>query len=141
MLRNIPRCYHRDMLVALLDREGFGSDFDFLYFPYDFQVGSPEGYAFINAVSEEAACRMAVHFANFTAWGVPGTNRCKVGWSFTTMGLNANIQRYRNSPVMHKSIPEHWKPLRRNNGITVPLEPPTKNVKPPRRGPKLVQLD
>jgi len=141
MLRNIPRCFHRDMLVDLLEREGFGDGFDFLYFPYKFEVGSPEGYAFVNAVSEEVAAQLAKHFTNFTDWGVPGNRKCTIGWSKAAMGLDANIHRYRNSPVMHPNVPEHWKPLRRSNGVTIPFEPPTKSIKPPRKGTKLVRFE
>mmetsp|Transcript_44200 Transcript_44200/g.94794 ORF Transcript_44200/g.94794 Transcript_44200/m.94794 type:complete len:341 (-) Transcript_44200:635-1657(-) len=140
MLRNIPRCFHRDMLVDLLDQEGFSCDYDFLYFPYKFEIGSPEGYAFVNAVTEEAAARFAAHFANFKNWGVPYHKKCTIGWSYGAMGLDANIYRYRNSPVMHPNVPEHWKPLRRSNGVTIPFEPPTKDIKLPRKGTKLVPL-
>mmetsp|Transcript_86469 Transcript_86469/g.181049 ORF Transcript_86469/g.181049 Transcript_86469/m.181049 type:complete len:514 (-) Transcript_86469:175-1716(-) len=138
MLRNLPRCYTQSLLVTLLENEGFTPEYDFLYLPVDFKSHSALGYAFINAVDEESALRMYKHFNNFTKWGVPSNKKCSVGWSYKSMGLDANVQRYRNSPVMHPSVPTHYQPIRRLNGKLIPFEEPTKTIKPPRQGTQLV---
>merc|ERR1740130_533132 len=36
MFRNVPNSYSRDMLLELLDQEGFQGCYDFLYLPTDF---------------------------------------------------------------------------------------------------------
>merc|ERR1740123_2226645 len=37
MLRNLPNDYTRDMLLALLDKEGFQGKYNFVYLPMDFK--------------------------------------------------------------------------------------------------------
>jgi phosphatidylglycerophosphate synthase len=47
-------------------------------------------------------------------------------------GLGAHIERYRNSPVMHESVPDEYKPAMYTRGVRVPFPPPTKNLRMPR---------
>ena len=53
-------------------------------------------------------------FDGFDRWALPTAKVCQVGWSGPHQGFQAHVERYRNSPVMHKSaLPRmetlmHW---------------------------------
>merc|ERR1712038_1292935 len=44
MFRNLPQWYTRQKLESLLDAEGFGSHYDFIYLPAELGSGSCFGY-------------------------------------------------------------------------------------------------
>eukprot|EP00913_Durusdinium_trenchii_P035609 g33323.t1 len=110
MLRNLPVGYSRDMLVALMNRNGFESCFDFVYIPINFRTQAMFGYAFVNFVDELQALRAREVFEGFTNWGVQTDKVCEVSWSDMHQGLLAHVNRYRSSPVMHESVPDEYKP-------------------------------
>jgi len=134
MLQNLPNSYTRDMLIALLNTQGFLGAFDFLYLPVDFRTHAGMGYAFINMVCAEDAQRLHRTLDSFAQWAVPSRRRCCVGWSDPHQGFDANIQRFRNSPLMHDTVPDHYRPILFKNGLRIPFPPPTKKIKPPRQG-------
>jgi hypothetical protein len=56
-----------------------------------------------------------------------------VSWSNPHQGLESNIDRYRNSPVMHKDVPDAYKPCVFDcEGMRISLPAPTKRVRCPR---------
>eukprot|EP00401_Gymnodinium_catenatum_P076544 CAMPEP_0117467908 /NCGR_PEP_ID=MMETSP0784-20121206/5902_1 /TAXON_ID=39447 /ORGANISM="" /LENGTH=333 /DNA_ID=CAMNT_0005261899 /DNA_START=30 /DNA_END=1030 /DNA_ORIENTATION=- len=111
MLRNLPNNYSREMLLDLLDRLGYMGKFDFLYLPIDFGSKAALGYAFINLVSESFVPEFWRTFDGFSRWDIPTKKHCMVSWSTVVHGLAANVQRYRNSPVMHCSVRDDFKPV------------------------------
>jgi hypothetical protein len=54
-------------------------------------------------------------------------------WGHPLQGLDAHVQRYRNSPVMSESVPDECKPLLLQDGLRVPFPLPTKQLRTPRR--------
>jgi hypothetical protein len=133
MMRNLPNSYTRETLLELLETEGYAGTFDFLYLPIDFKSKSSLGYAFINFASHDAAERFREHFAGFNRWSKNGSDKvCEVAYS-ELQGLEAHIQRYRNSPVMHKSVPEDQKPLLFAGLERVSIPAPTKELRAPRQ--------
>eukprot|EP00440_Ansanella_granifera_P050719 gb/GFBE01054970.1/.p1 GENE.gb/GFBE01054970.1/~~gb/GFBE01054970.1/.p1 ORF type:complete len:254 (+),score=63.71 gb/GFBE01054970.1/:1-762(+) len=132
MLRNVPSNYSRAKLMDLLQREGFGKSYDFLYVPIQFSSNALFGYAFINLVDNATMIRFWNHFQNFTRWGIPSDRVAEVTWSWKHQGLAQHIERYRNSPVMHESMPEECKPVIMRNGVRIPFPPPTKRIQQPR---------
>jgi hypothetical protein len=132
MIRNMPNNYTRDMLLELVDSRGFAGSYDFAYLPIDFQSQAGLGYAFLNFVSVADALRCFTDFEGFSNWKVPSEKVCTVTWSSPTQGLEAHIDRYRNSPVMHHSLTEDWKPILLQQGRRVPFPPPTKAIKIPK---------
>merc|ERR1712050_714019 len=88
--------------------------------------------AFINFTSHERAVRFKEQFNGFSDWQMPCDKVCEVLWSDNLHGCDAHIERYRNSPVMHESVADKFKPALYKNGVRVPFPAPTKPIKAPR---------
>jgi len=131
MLRNLPNDLTRNMLIDLLEAEGLARTFDFLYVPADFGRGAGLGYAFVNFVSNAEAMRAWQHLKGFTSWGMRSAKVLEVSWAAPLQGLEAYVDRYRNSPVMHERVPEQFKPLLFVGGRRRPLPSPTKALRAP----------
>jgi len=132
MLRNLPNRYTRDMLLQMLDSEGFIGRYTFVYLPIDFKTHSGLGYAFVDLVLPEDAVRLRERFEGFSRWAIQSEKVCSVGWSAPAQqGLHAHVDRYRNSPVMHFSVSDEWKPAVFANGQRVPFPPPTRRLRAP----------
>lgn len=137
ILRNLPLECTRDMLLQLLDAEGFWGYYDFLHLPVDFQTKAGLGYALLNLVNHNAATCVMNHFAGFSRWPFPSDNVCTTAWNAPQQGLAAHIDRYRNSPLMHASVPEVYRPAIFENGVRVRFPSPTTKIRAPRiRHPK-----
>lgn len=132
MLRNMPNNYSRSMLLELLDAEGFAGQYDFLYLPMDFQSRASLGYAFINFSSSDAAASFWNTFDGYSNWAIPSRKVSGVSWSGPHQGLEAHIERYRNSPVMCESTPDEYKPILFDRGMRVPFPAPTRRIRAPR---------
>eukprot|EP00747_Dinoflagellata_sp_TGD_P209923 gnl/TRDRNA2_/TRDRNA2_83289_c0_seq2.p1 gnl/TRDRNA2_/TRDRNA2_83289_c0~~gnl/TRDRNA2_/TRDRNA2_83289_c0_seq2.p1 ORF type:complete len:413 (+),score=71.15 gnl/TRDRNA2_/TRDRNA2_83289_c0_seq2:102-1340(+) len=135
MLRNLPNEYSRCMLLELLDSEGFFGHYDFVYLPIDFTSRTNFGYAFINLVASAQAERFKSFFQGFNRWSTPCDKVADVTWSSTHQGLAEHINRYRNSPIMHDTMPDECKPVIFSNGVRTSFPPATKTTKPPRVRP------
>jgi len=129
MLRNLPNDYTRDMLLDLLDCHGFAGAYDFIYLPIDFNRLAGLGYAFVNCVSPALADRMKEQLQGFDQWCVSSQKVCDVCWGDPLQGLEAHIERYRNSPVMHQSVPDEYKPAMFVNGVRSAFPSPTKRIR------------
>lgn len=134
MLRNLPNNYSRSHLMELLDARGFARHYNFIYFPMDFRTHAAVGYAFVNMEAPEDAEELWRKFQGFDEWAVPSAKVCAVSWSQPHQGLAAHVARYRNSPLMHASVPDEYRPVLLRNGEVVPFPEPTKRIKPPRQG-------
>jgi hypothetical protein len=132
MLKNIPNNLTRDKLVDLVDRQGFKGCYDFLYLPVDFERQANLGYAFLNMISNHWANRFWMHFDGFSDWVLKSEKIGNVAWSKPLQGLQNHIDRYRNSPVMHKDVPEEAKPILLHLGEPVPFPEPNKRIRAPR---------
>jgi len=132
MIRNMPNNYTREMLRDLVDSLGFAGTYDFAYLPVDFQSQAGLGYAFINFATVADALLCFERFEGFSNWKVPSEKVCTVTWSSPTQGLAAHIERYKNSPVMHQSLPDEWKPVLLQQGMRVAFPPPSKPIKTPK---------
>lgn len=129
-LRNIPKSYTRSMLLELLD-EDFAGQYDFVYLPSDFKCLAVYGYAFANFTSHEVAEAVRAQLDGFCEWMVPHNKSLDVSWS-EVQGHEAHIDRYRNSPVMHDSVPDDARPAIFESGQRVPFPPPTRRIRLPR---------
>merc|ERR1711972_258335 len=89
-------------------------------------------HAFINLTTAENAERVRAHFAGFSAWGIPSHMVCETIWSDTLQGIDAHGGRYKDSPIMHESVEDRFRPLLFKDGQRVPFPKPTIQVKKPR---------
>jgi len=121
VLRKLAKNVTRASLLEMLDTAGFKGLYDFVYLPMDFKKGKVFGYAIIDFVTNESAEQASKHFA---ATGV------NTDWSDSHQGFDELIQRYRDSPIMHFSMPEISKANHFCNGLVVPFPNPTKKVQP-----------
>lgn len=131
MLRNVPNNYTRQMLLDMLDGQGFFGLYDFLYLPMDFGRKANLGYAFVNLVDSETTSAFWTAFDGFSQWALPTAKVCEVSWSGPFQGLQAHVQRYKNSPVMHHSVPDEYKPMIFAAGVRQPFPPPSKKLSRP----------
>jgi len=131
-LRNIPKHFSCMEVVEFLNEQGFGSKFDFVYAPFDFKFNSSVGFAFINCISHEIALEV-FEVLNGFCWETtkPG-KECKVNWASPHQGLQAHIEHFRNSPVMHVDVKEEYKPALFKDGQQVEFPKPTKELRAPR---------
>jgi len=136
MLRNLPIKYTREDLLKVLHYFGFAGKFDFLYFPMDFETRGALGYAFVNMESPEDAVQLWRCMDGFSNWSFPCSKVCSVSWSQPLQGLEANVARYRNSPLMHEHVPDSFRPLLFVKGQRIAFPPPTKKIREPRKGNK-----
>lgn len=135
MLRNIPNRYTQTMLLQLLDEQEFQSLYDFVYLPMDFRNGVNLGYAFVNVHAHEDATRLMDIFQGFSKWFFDSAKVCEVSWAHPHQGLHEHVERYRNSPVMHPSMPEEYKPMLFENGTRITFPAPTKAIRAPKLRP------
>jgi hypothetical protein len=123
------------MLLALLDEKGLMGAYDFVYLPMDFRHSVNLGYAFVNLVTHESALQFRQTFEGFCSWSVESAKTGEVSWANPHQGLAENVERYRNSPVMHPSMPEEYKPMIFQNGVRQIFPPPTKALRAPKLRP------
>eukprot|EP00928_Gymnodinium_smaydae_P061180 TRINITY_DN45331_c0_g1_i1.p1 TRINITY_DN45331_c0_g1~~TRINITY_DN45331_c0_g1_i1.p1 ORF type:complete len:429 (+),score=62.64 TRINITY_DN45331_c0_g1_i1:49-1287(+) len=141
MLRNIPNRYTQSMLLSLLEEHSFANRYDFVYLPMDFRNGVNLGYAFVNLLTHEDAKRLMNRFQGFNSWFLDSAKVCETSWARPIQGLLEHVERYRNSPVMHSSMPDEYKPMVFQNGERVPFPPPTKAIRAPKLRPIRDRMD
>lgn len=132
MIQDMPSWLTRQQLEELLDAEGFAGWFNFLYLPADLATREGYGYAFINVVAQKDVEHFKNHFTGFDRWPVPCKEQASVQVSTGPQGLSRQIERYRNSALMHDRVPDMLRPAIYHDGIRVPFPEPTMRVRPPR---------
>jgi hypothetical protein len=133
IFRNVPKSFTRSALLDMLNSEGFSCDYRLVYLPIDFRSGKPQGYAVVDFASESAGERALACFQGFHAWAAT-SKACEVSWSQMSQGLASYVERYRNSALMHSSVPDEYKPAIFRQGHRVPFPEPTRQVPAPRKG-------
>lgn len=117
----------------LLDTQGFPKRYDFLYVPIDLSTRLSYRYAFVNFTSSEAASDALKLLAGFQAWPREDQRGAMVYvlWS-GIQGLQAYVEKYRNSSVMHDDVPDDCRPALFWQGQQLTFPEPTKAIRAPR---------
>lgn len=131
MLRNIPADHSRNMVMDMLRSSGFADRVSFMYLPMNLRSSGNFGYAFVDFDSTEVAKQCKENLNGFIGWSEPSEKVLEVAWS-DAQGLDSHIQRYRDSPIMHESLDDEYKPAIFRNGVRVAFPPPTKPIRAPR---------
>lgn len=131
-LRNLPNNYTRAMFLSMLDNEGFAGAYDFVYLPIDFNSKACLGYAFVNLANPAHVQAFWQTFDGYAKWVLPSRKVCSVNWSSPHQGLEQHIERYKNSPLMHASMPDEYKPMLFKDGVRISFPAPTKAIRAPR---------
>lgn len=132
MLRHLPQDLSRDALVEILESLGLRGKFDFLYVPMHFMSHSGLGYAFVNMTSPDMLEEFWTAMDGFRAWPVAWKRACKVTWSSPFQGIQEHVDRYRNSRLLHPSVPDEVRPLLLRDGERIEFPAPTKALRAPR---------
>lgn len=132
ILKNLPVGCTQEGLRKILDELGLAGLYDFIYVPFDFKKLVALRYGYVNFEQHADAVKAMAILDGYSGWVVGSEKPCEVEWSGAQQGLYAHIERYRNSPVMHATVPEEYKPVLLQNGIRIAFPPPTQVVKPPK---------
>lgn len=132
MLKNLPKGLSRSMLLDLLEKKGFAKKCNFVYLPVEFTRRSCMGYAFVNLESPGMVPEFWSAFEGLSEWPVPSSKICRVTWSSPLQGLSEHVERFRNSPLMHATVPDECRPILLSNGLRSQFPTPTKTLRAPR---------
>jgi hypothetical protein len=130
IIRNLPKECTRDAMIQVLQSEGYGGSYDMVHVPVGFQDLTGLGHALVNFTDPAIAQAALLHFEGFSGLSA-SADLCQAGWS-NVQGLLAHVKRYRDSPMMHESIPDRFKPAMFKDGVQVSFPEPTKQLKAPR---------
>jgi hypothetical protein len=128
MLRGLDSSMDREKLLRVLNASRFRGCFDFIYAPCDLSTQKPKGFGFVNFISHMDAHEFLVQSLASLGLGADA----QAFWSDKEQGLAENVGRYRNSPIMHRSVPKHFRPSLVRMDSLVPLPQPTRTLKPPK---------
>lgn len=127
IVRKIPDNVSRAEFLNMLDAEGFGQTYSFVYLPMNFEKRVALGYAIVNFSEPTSAAAAVLHLAGVELGG----KRLEASISEAKQSLSDLILRYRDSSVMHSSVPDDNKPVIFSDGLVVPFPKPTTTVDPP----------
>jgi RNA recognition motif-containing protein len=128
MVRNIPTSLSQTDFVTELMARGYRGLFRFVYMPMNLRSNGSFGYAFVDFCSPAFALQLMEQLELLE----DEDKDWRAVWS-RTQGITANVEFYRNSPLMHETIPEDCKPaLYDEHGVQVPFPAPTKYISKPR---------
>jgi len=131
LLRNIPADLPRSSVLDVLRSKGFAKQIRFVYVPMNLRTKCSFGYAFVDFDSMKTAERCMEQLEGLTPWSEHGEKPLELVWS-DTQGLDAQIARYRDSPLMHESVADEMKPALYEKGARIAFPPPTKTIRAPR---------
>jgi hypothetical protein len=109
----------------MLDSEGFQGSYDFVHVPVKLADFSNVGYALLNLTSPESARQVMERLSG-------NGGQLVVDWNSPGQGLPSQIERYRNSAIVHESVPEVYRPGFFVGGVISAFPAPTATIRAPR---------
>jgi len=132
MVRNLSQDLTQGELVQQLVLAGYRGLFDFIYMPMNLRGQGNFGYAFVNFKSHTIAVQVISRLQSLELGDPLSSLEWNAMWS-TCQGFAANVDRYRNSPLMHELVPQECKPsVYDGNGDLASFPKPTKTIPKPR---------
>lgn len=131
IVKQLPEGLTQQSILLFLQSLGLRDSMDFFYAPFNFRKDELFGYCFLNFMDHECA-KAAARLLRQTPWPGQGCKAVQVAWSESYQGLAAQIERYRNCPVMHRLVSDMCKPMLFIGGRQVAFPSPTTVVQPPR---------
>jgi hypothetical protein len=125
VIKNLRHDFTRAKFLDFLRTAGYEDKYDMVYLPTSFETGKCYHYAFVNFLSEQIAQQFHAQLQGCADEDFFGQQHCEVSWS-DCQGLPDIIEKYRNSPMMHPSVPDECKPMLFVDGRAVPFPAPTK---------------
>jgi RNA recognition motif-containing protein len=129
-VKNLPSACTHEQLGSILDQVGLGGLYNFIYVPFDFKKSVVFRYGFVNFERHEQAAKAMSILDGVSDWAVDGEKGFEVEWGDAQQSLQANIERYRNSPLMHVGVPDEYRPVIFERGVRIAFPAPTKALKP-----------
>lgn len=136
VIKRLPENCASELLCMMLDSAGFAGKYDFLYLPVNFKKWQCFQYCIVNFITATDA-QQAMSKLNTEAlvWPNELIAQVEVSWCVKCQGLQSLIEQYRNSPVMHHSVPDAFKPIHLQHGVRVPFPSPRLRLSCP-NGPR-----
>lgn len=136
VIKHLPENCASELLCMMLDSAGFAGKYDFLYLPVNFKKWQRFQYCIVNFItSTDAQQAMSKLNTEALVWPNDLIAQVEVSWCVKGQGLQSLIEQYRNSPVMHHSVPDAFKPIHLQRGERVPFPFPTLRLNCP-NGPR-----
>jgi RNA recognition motif-containing protein len=130
ILRNLPATLSRDDLFAILVKHGYSTATRFLYLPIDAASGRSLGYAFLSFASAAVAEAFSASMQGVELWA---DRALQVSRNSTSVSVEEQVRRFRDSALMHASVPDELRPILLQDGIRVEFPAPTKKLRAPRQ--------
>merc|ERR1711874_935069 len=108
MLRKLPRHFTIERLISVLNSENLRGSYDFLYLPRDMRTFKSFTYCFINWLTPALAQAAMDRFNGYKLDGAVLATQ----WVVDGYGLDTQIEKHRNKPYMHPSVPQEFKPMK-----------------------------
>lgn len=132
MVRNLAQDMTQAQFSEHLIAGGYRGLFDFMYMPMNLRAEGNFGYAFVNFKSHTIAMQVMARLQNRESGDAFSSLEWSAMWS-TCQGFDANVERYRNSPLMHALVPMYAKPsVYDSDGKLSEFPKPTKTIAKPR---------
>lgn len=136
VMKNIPEHCTRDDVAEELKFEGFGAKFYFVYVRFDFNTKKHCGWAHVGVNDMETAeqIRHCFNGHRFRGHQPESTDprpqaQLKVEVSKSQDDL---VEKYRNSNLMHRAVPNRWKPAMYQCGKRVSFPNPNRQLDMPK---------
>lgn len=132
MVRNLNKRLTQSDLVQRINEMGHRGLYDFAYMPMNFREEGNFGYAFVNFRSPTLAVNFTSQACIVEQDSADDSQRWQTSWS-TCQGIEQNIERYRNSPLLHEVVPGDSKPtMFDERGGQLQFPSATKAIRKPR---------